>query len=117
MTTQIEVLAAIRDIVDQFNTAAVYITHDLAVVAQMADVIKVLLKGDEVEQADTKSMLENPQEDYTKSLWAVRSFQRDAEGRVRASDSVPVVAVENVDAAYGPVKVSGRTCRSMSTRE
>ncbi|MEQ8166315.1 MAG: ATP-binding cassette domain-containing protein, partial [Alphaproteobacteria bacterium] len=37
VTTQIEVLAAIRDIVDQFNTAAIYITHDLAVVAQMAD--------------------------------------------------------------------------------
>jgi peptide/nickel transport system ATP-binding protein len=37
VTTQIEVLAAIRDIVDQFDTAAIYITHDLAVVAQMAD--------------------------------------------------------------------------------
>jgi peptide/nickel transport system ATP-binding protein len=54
VTTQIEVLAAIRDIVDQFNTAAIYITHDLAVVAQMADTIKVLLKGDEVEEADTR---------------------------------------------------------------
>ena len=52
VTTQIEVLAAIRDIVDQFDTAAIYITHDLAVVAQMADRIKVLLKGDEVEEAD-----------------------------------------------------------------
>ncbi|MEO0910323.1 MAG: ATP-binding cassette domain-containing protein, partial [Pseudomonadota bacterium] len=36
VTTQIEVLAAIRDIVEQFDTAAIYITHDLAVVAQMA---------------------------------------------------------------------------------
>ena len=83
VTTQIEVLAAIRDIVDQFNTAAIYITHDLAVVAQMADVIKVLLKGDEVEESDTKSMLANPQEDYTKSLWAVRSFQRAQKKRPR----------------------------------
>ena len=57
VTTQIEVLAAIRDIVDQFNTAALYITHDLAVVAQMADTIKVLLKGDEVEEASTEEML------------------------------------------------------------
>ncbi|MCY3877410.1 MAG: ABC transporter ATP-binding protein [Rhodobacteraceae bacterium] len=104
VTTQIEVLAAIRDIVDQFNTAAIYITHDLAVVAQMADVIKVLLKGDQVEEADTKSMLENPQEDYTKSLWAVRSFQRKQKPRP-GGDAVPVVAVENIDAAYGPVKV------------
>lgn len=76
VTTQIEVLAAIRDIVDQFNTAAIYITHDLAVVAQMADTIKVLLKGEEVEEAPTEQMLGSPKEDYTKSLWAVRSFQR-----------------------------------------
>ena len=70
VTTQIEVLAAIRDIVEQFDTAAIYITHDLAVVAQMADRIKVLLRGDEVEEADTRSMLSDPKEDYTKSLWA-----------------------------------------------
>ncbi|PVA11259.1 ABC transporter [Pelagivirga sediminicola] len=97
VTTQIEVLAAIRDIVDQFDTAALYITHDLAVVAQMADTIKVLLKGEEVEEAPTKQMLDNPQEDYTKSLWAVRSFespQRSREGREC------LISVKNVDAAY-----------------
>jgi peptide/nickel transport system ATP-binding protein len=60
VTTQIEVLAAIRDIVEQFDTAAIYITHDLAVVAQMADKIKVLLKGEEVEEADTRTMLDAP---------------------------------------------------------
>ncbi|MDO5757902.1 MAG: ABC transporter ATP-binding protein [Rhodobacterales bacterium] len=97
VTTQIEVLAAIRDIVDQFNTAALYITHDLAVVAQMADTIKVLLKGEEVEEASTADMLNNPKEEYTKSLWAVRSFespQRSREGR----DCL--ISVKNVDAAY-----------------
>ncbi|MDX1512121.1 MAG: ABC transporter ATP-binding protein [Gammaproteobacteria bacterium] len=104
VTTQIEVLAAIRDIVDQFNTAAIYITHDLAVVAQMADVIKVLLKGNEVEEAATKEMLDSPKEDYTKSLWAVRSFKRDQKSRP-GGDALPVVSVENVDAAYGDVKV------------
>ena len=104
VTTQIEVLLAIRDIVDQFNTAAIYITHDLAVVAQMADTIKVLLKGDEVEQSDTRSMLESPQEDYTKSLWAVRSFKRDQKSRP-SGDSVPVVSVQNVDASYGQTPV------------
>ena len=105
VTTQIEVLAAIRDIVDQFNTAAIYITHDLAVVAQMADVIKVLLKGDEVEEADTKSMLDNPRDEYTKTLWAVRSFKRDQKQRPSGPDAVPVVSVQDVDAAYGDVKV------------
>ena len=104
VTTQIEVLLAIRDIVDQFNTAAIYITHDLAVVAQMADTIKVLLKGDEVEQSDTRSMLESPQEDYTKSLWAVRSFKRDQKSRP-SGDAVPVVSVQNIDASYGQTPV------------
>ncbi|MCR9177738.1 MAG: ABC transporter ATP-binding protein [Alphaproteobacteria bacterium] len=104
VTTQIEVLAAIRDIVDQFNTAAIYITHDLAVVAQMADVIKVLLKGDEVEEADTETMLKSPKEDYTKSLWAVRSFQREQKSRP-TGDAVPVVSVQEIDASYGPTKV------------
>lgn len=100
VTTQIEVLASIRNIVEQFNTAAIYITHDLAVVAQMADRIKVLLKGDEVEEADTKTMLADPKQDYTKSLWAVRSFQRDQKPAA-AQDETPVVSIRNVDAAYG----------------
>jgi peptide/nickel transport system ATP-binding protein len=99
VTTQIEVLASIRDIVDQFNTAALYITHDLAVVAQMADRIKVLLKGDEVEEAETREMLESPKQGYTKSLWAVRSFVRPQKPPAPAC-SVPVVSVKNVSAAY-----------------
>ncbi|WP_127561111.1 ABC transporter ATP-binding protein [Nioella ostreopsis] len=104
VTTQIEVLAAIRNIVEQFDTAAIYITHDLAVVAQMADRIKVLLKGDEVEEADTRSMLSAPKEDYTKSLWAVRSHAR-AEQPPVAADKTPVVSVKNITAGYGAVDV------------
>ena len=98
VTTQIEVLAAIRDIVKQFNTAAIYISHDLAVVAQMADSIKVLLKGDEVEQAATDVMLKQPKEDYTKSLWAVREYQRAEQKAVK--NQVPVIEIKNVTAGY-----------------
>ena len=105
VTTQIEVLAAIRDIVHQFGTAAIYITHDLAVVAQMADVIKVLLKGEEVEQSDTRTMLESPSDDYTKSLWAVRSHKHSQKERPAAADAVALVSVENIDAAYGRTRV------------
>ena len=100
VTTQIEVLAAIREIVEQFQTAAIYITHDLAVVAQMADRVKVLLRGDEVEEADTRTMLDSPREDYTKSLWAVRSFQRPQKPAVKKG-TIPVVSLRNVTAAYG----------------
>ena len=104
VTTQIEVLASIRDIVEQFDTAAIYITHDLAVVAQMADKIKVLLKGDEVEEADTRTMLSAPTQDYTKSLWAVRSFERPAKPAVNTG-ATPVISVKGVTAAYGKTDV------------
>ena len=103
VTTQIEVLAAIRDIVEQFDTAAIYITHDLAVVAQMADRIKVLLQGDEVEEAETRLMLSDPKEEYTRSLWSVRSFKRTE--KPRPVNETPVVSVKNVTAAYGPITV------------
>lgn len=104
VTTQIEVLAAIREIVEEFDTAAIYITHDLAVVAQMADRIKVLLRGDEVEEADTRTMLSSPKEDYTKSLWAVRAFERPAKPAV-VTGSTPVVSVKGITAAYGTTDV------------
>jgi peptide/nickel transport system ATP-binding protein len=104
VTTQIEVLASIRQIVEEFNTAAIYITHDLAVVAQMADTIKVLLKGDEVEEAETREMLSNPTQAYTKSLWAVREFQRPTKPAV-LTGSTPVISVQNVTAAYGKIDV------------
>jgi peptide/nickel transport system ATP-binding protein len=104
VTTQIEVLAAIRDVVRQFSTAAIYITHDLAVVAQMADRIKVLLRGAEVEEADTRTMLAAPKDDYTRSLWAVRHFARPLRPPPE-SGTLPVVELRSLTAAYGPVKV------------
>ena len=47
----------------------------------MADKIKVLRYGESVEEADTRSMLDHPQQDYTKSLWAVRSFRKTEHSR------------------------------------
>ena len=104
VTTQIEVLAAIRNVVRDHHAAAIYITHDLAVVAQMADRIKVLLKGEEVEEADTRQMLAAPQQDYTRSLWAVREFRRAPLPMVPAADT-PLIDIRGVSAAYGEVKV------------
>ncbi|MCR6497605.1 ABC transporter ATP-binding protein [Shinella sp. CPCC 101442] len=103
VTTQIEVLATIRDIVRQFGTAAIYISHDLAVVAQMADRITVLKSGRAVETAPTRTMLRDPKEDYTKSLWSVRSLDH---ARAPERPTVgPVLSVRNIDAAYGALKV------------
>ena len=101
VTTQVEVLVAMRSIVEKFNTAALYITHDLAVVAQMADVIKVLRYGKEVEEADTRKMLKAPKEEYTKSLWSVRALEK-----AEAPSEDIVLSINNVDAAYnGSLKV------------
>jgi peptide/nickel transport system ATP-binding protein len=101
VTTQVEVLAAMRRIVEEFHTAAIYITHDLAVVAQMAHRIMVLRYGNLVEEAETRAMLKAPTQDYTKSLWAVRKLEKPEE----KSDDI-ALAVSNVDASYsGVVKV------------
>jgi peptide/nickel transport system ATP-binding protein len=100
VTTQIEVLAAIKDLVKQFNTAAIYISHDLAVVAQMADRVMVLRYGSLVEEAPTRVMLANPRQPYTKSLWAVRSLQKPEE----PGDDI-ILRVDSVDARYGSLKV------------
>jgi peptide/nickel transport system ATP-binding protein len=96
VTTQIEVLAAIKQVVRQFHTAAIYITHDLAVVAQMADRIMVLRYGEVVEEAPTREMLASPKQPYTKSLWAVRSLRKDEE----AGPDL-LLRVNAVDASYG----------------
>jgi len=100
VTTQVGVLAAMREIVDTYNTAAIYITHDLAVVAQMADVIKVLRYGEEVEEAETRAMLNSPKETYTRSLWSVRSLEKKEE-----INNDEIIRLEAIDAAYGKQKV------------
>ena len=98
VTTQIEVLAAIRDVVEQFDTAAIYIAHDLAVVAQMADRIMVLRHGNLVEEGDARAMLANPREEYTRQLLSVRSFRKAATGD---AEQAPLLKVEGVTASYG----------------
>ena len=96
VTTQVNVLATIRSIVKEHQTAAIYITHDLAVVAQMADRIQVLRYGNTVEVAKTSQMLKSPKEEYTKSLWAVRSIKK----KEQKSKEI-ILSIENVSASYG----------------
>ena len=100
VTTQVEVLSSMRKIVEEFNTAAIYITHDLAVVAQMSDFIKVLRYGYEVEEAPTREMLSTPKESYTKSLWSVRALEKQ-EQEIGQS----ILSLKGIDAAYGASKV------------
>ena len=97
VTTQIEVLSTIKEAVRARGVAAIYITHDLAVVAQLADRIMVLRYGDLVEEGDARSLLENPQQEYTKRLLAVRSLREEKDATKRDET---VLEVSGVSARY-----------------
>ncbi len=98
VTTQIEVLAAIKKITREFNTAAIYITHDLAVVAQLADRIMVLRYGNLVEENNARELMAHPKEEYTRALLSVRTLIEDKD--LSASEHDIVLEVENVSASY-----------------
>jgi peptide/nickel transport system ATP-binding protein len=98
VTTQIEVLAAIKEITRQFQTAALYITHDLAVVAQMADRIMVLRYGEMVEENETAKLLSNPQKQYTRDLLSVRTLKEDKD--LSVTEKSVILGIENVSASY-----------------
>jgi peptide/nickel transport system ATP-binding protein len=98
VTTQIEVLAAIKKITREFNTAAIYITHDLAVVAQLADRIMVLRYGNLVEENDARELMANPKEEYTRALLSVRTLREDKD--LSETEHDIVLEVQNVSASY-----------------
>ena len=98
VTTQIEVLAAIKSITRKYNTAAIYITHDLAVVAQLADRIMVLRYGELVEENNARELLANPKEDYTRELLSVRTLREEKD--LSASEKDVILEVQNVSASY-----------------
>ena len=97
VTTQIEVLAAIKDAIRDTGVAALYISHDLAVVAQIADEIMVLRHGRLVERGSTRRIIEEPQQDYTRRLVAVREIEH-AE---KPPGPAPILSVDAVTAGYG----------------
>ena len=96
VTTQIDVLAAIKHAIEETQTAALYITHDLAVVAQISDDIMVLRHGKTVEYGSVQQIIEEPRQDYTRALVNVRQ-----EVRAEAPDqSSALLKVENISAQY-----------------
>ncbi|MEN9408370.1 MAG: hypothetical protein RL216_344 [Pseudomonadota bacterium] len=95
VTTQIDVLAAIKEAIHDTGVAALYITHDLAVVAQVADDILVLRHGKKVEYGPTAQIITDPHEAYTRALVSVRSIDH-----VEKPEAPPVLSVQNVTARY-----------------
>ena len=107
VTTQVEVLAAFKDVIRQSGAAALYVTHDLAVVAQMADRIIVLYGGEIMEQGETDQILHEPQHDYTRQLMAAVRPPPRASGPgadLESSAQQPVLSLQGINAGYGRVK-------------
>jgi peptide/nickel transport system ATP-binding protein len=114
VTTQIEVLRAFKDVVRQLGTTAVYVSHDLAVVAQMADRIVVLRDGEVRENGATPQVLTAPTHAYTQSLLAAAApaerdisidVTRPAPGLTRLAP--PLLEIRNLVAGYGPPDAGG----------
>ena len=96
VTTQIDVLMAIKEAIRDTGVAALYITHDLAVVAQVSDDIMVLKMGNTVEYGSVDQIINNPQEEYTQALVSVRSIEHEE----KAPTPDPVLSVRNITARY-----------------
>ncbi|WP_292303826.1 ABC transporter ATP-binding protein, partial [Mesorhizobium sp.] len=97
VTTQIDVLAAIKQAIRATGVAALYITHDLAVVAQVADEIMVLRHGKMVETGTAHQIIKEPAQPYTQALVSVHHIEHEE----KQPTSKPVLSVKNVTAAYG----------------
>ena len=113
VTTQVEVLASFRKLIREHGTAALYITHDLAVVAQIADRIMVLRRGKMIELGNAGQILLSPREEYTRRLVAERvsghSFLPEQQGEP------PLLTVDRVSASYAQlVKVIDNVSLTLS---
>jgi peptide/nickel transport system ATP-binding protein len=100
VTTQIEVLALLRDLIREFGTAGLYITHDLAVVAQIAQRIMVLRHGKMVEVGDARQVLEQPATPYATALVNERREAKQLPLIDPPADAKVMLSVTNVEAGY-----------------
>ncbi|WP_347557609.1 ABC transporter ATP-binding protein [Robbsia sp. KACC 23696] len=107
VTTQVDVLRAFRRAVRERKTTAIYVSHDLAVVAQVADRILVLRNGRMQENGETDQILHAPGDDYTRSLLAaarpaVRVNESNlARSGMAAAARTPATTLDERDAASG----------------
>jgi len=104
VTTQVDVLKAFKLAVKANNITAVYVSHDLAVVAQMADRIMVLKQGRMVEENKTEIILNHPQHSYTKALLSAINH---ADPEPQKSSTDLVLNVDRVIAGYGKITRNG----------
>ncbi|WP_042775265.1 ABC transporter ATP-binding protein [Sinorhizobium fredii] len=124
VTVQAQILQLLRELQSKLNMAMLLITHDLGVVANMADEVVVIYHGDIVEAGPVDAIFRNPQHPYLKGLMAaVPHFDMKPGERLKALREVPVKAGtllgrQGATKATGPdVLVSVRNlCKTYSTR-
>ncbi len=101
VTIQAEILALIDRLKRETGTAVLFITHDMAVVAQMADRVVVMYRGRKVEEGTATQIFENPQHDYTRSLLAAVPKL----GEMRGTDAPePMRLLGDSPRIEGPIK-------------
>nr|MBX2884378.1 ABC transporter ATP-binding protein [Granulosicoccus sp.] len=105
VTTQIEVLKAFKKVIHEEDAAAIYVTHDLAVVAQIADHIVVLYGGEVMEQGTADQIINHPTHAYTRRLMdAVRPTPEAGQGSDVGAEhyrEIPAIDVKDMTAGYG----------------
>ena len=101
VTTQLEVLRVVRDAIRTRRVAAIYISHDLAVVAQLADRIAVLRDGLLVEEGPVRSLIDAPKTPYARALIGLRHAEGAETAGTNATIGPPVLSVKGVTAGYG----------------
>jgi peptide/nickel transport system ATP-binding protein len=111
VTTQIEVLRAFKKVVRDRRTTAVYVSHDLAVVAQIADRIAVLKNGEICECGPAEQILDAPRDPYTQTLMAAANpvvrLARESASRDQKATG-PLLAIDGLTAGYGRRENQGR---------
>ena len=101
VTTQIEVLRAFKSAMRKGGIGGVYVSHDLAVVAQIADRIVVLKGGEVQETGTTKDILENAQHPYTKELLTAFHDKARVIAPTKQEQATPLLNIDKLIAGYG----------------
>jgi peptide/nickel transport system ATP-binding protein len=92
-TIQAQMLALIRDLQERSNSGVILITHDLGVVAELADRVIVMYAGRKVEEAGVEELFSNPRHPYTRGLLAARPGLHSAHGeRPQRLEEIPGTA-------------------------
>ena len=101
---QAEILALMDRLKRETGTAVMFITHDMAVVAQMADRVVVMFRGEKVEEGPVTEIFENPQHPYTRKLMAAVPIPDPARRGIRRGQDVEELKSPVRPVGYMPPK-------------